>query len=78
MSARGLSLGRLAVFSLGAAALVLVAATALVWIIKPSQGVALTIVLLGLVGSVAAMGFVSRRMVARAIESDAEDEKRRP
>lgn len=67
----GLSLGRLALFSLGAAVAVLGAAVLLLTVLRPSPAVGLLIVAVGLVGAVAAMGFVSRRMVGRAV-ADAE------
>ncbi|GAA4399852.1 hypothetical protein GCM10023147_37860 [Tsukamurella soli] len=68
-----MSIGRLAVFSLGPAALVLVVAAVLVVTVRPGPVVALVIIAVGLVGSVAVMGFVSRRMVDRALaREDAE------
>ncbi|WP_068982468.1 hypothetical protein [Tsukamurella pseudospumae] len=63
---RGLSLGRLALFSLGAAVAVLAVAVVLLNVLRPSPAIGLLIVGLGLVGAVAAMGFVSNRIVGRA------------
>ncbi|TWS19987.1 hypothetical protein FK529_07535 [Tsukamurella asaccharolytica] len=69
---RGLSLGRLALFSLGAAVAVLGLAVLLLNLLRPSPAVGLLIVAVGLVGAVAAMGIVSNRIVGRAV-ADAED-----
>ncbi len=77
MSGRPLSIGRLAVFSLGPAALVLVVAAVAVVALKPGPGVALVIVLIALVGSIAVLGFVSSRMVNRAIEREEADKAHR-
>ncbi|RDB49326.1 hypothetical protein [Tsukamurella tyrosinosolvens] len=64
---RGLSLGRLALFSLGAAVAVLGVAVLLLNVLRPSPAVGLLIVAVGLVGAVAAMGIVSNRIVGRAV-----------
>ncbi|MET9326691.1 hypothetical protein [Tsukamurella sp. NPDC003166] len=63
---RGLSLGRLALFSLGAAVAVLALSVVLLNVLRPSPPIALLIVAAGLVGAVAAMGVVSHRLVGRA------------
>lgn len=75
-SGRGLSLGRLALFSLGAATLVLAAATVLLSVLRPSPAVSLVIVAIGIVGAVAAMGIVSTRMVHRAASDEHEENDR--
>lgn len=64
------SLGRLALTSLGAAAAVLALATVLIVVLKPAPGLGLTIALLGVVGAIAAMGFVSVRTTRRAFGRD--------
>ena len=63
---RGLSLGRLALFSLGAAVAVLGVTVLLLNLLRPGPAVGLLIVAIGLIGAVAAMGFVSTRIVGRA------------
>lgn len=63
---RDLSLGRLALYSMGSAVLVLAAATALLNVLRPGPAVSLLIVAVGLVGAVAAMGVVSTRIVKNA------------
>ena len=63
---RDLSIGRLALFSMGSAVVVLGLATLLLNVLRPSPAVSLLIVGAGLVGAVAAMGLVSTRMVRRA------------
>ncbi len=70
---RGLSLGRLALFSLGAAAAVLAAAVLLLNLLRPSPAIGLLIVAVGLVGAVAAMGFVSNRIVGRAADREQQE-----
>ncbi|MFD4368753.1 hypothetical protein [Rhodococcus sp. NPDC058521] len=65
-----LSIGRLAVYSLGAAVAVLVVATTLIAVLQPSAGVSLAIAGVGLLGAVAAMGFVSKWMTRRAYGDD--------
>ncbi|WP_019203059.1 hypothetical protein [Tsukamurella sp. 1534] len=69
---RELSIGRLALFALGAAVLVLGAAALLVNVLRPGPAVGLLIVAVGLVGAVAAMGVVSKRMVAKATRGEDE------
>ncbi len=69
---RELSLGRLALFSVGAAVAVLGLCAVLLNVLRPSPGVSLAIVAVGLVGAVAAMGIVSNRIVGRAVQ-DSED-----
>ena len=70
---RGLSLGRLALFSLGAAVAVLGLAVLVLTVLRPGPGVGLAIVGVGIVGAVAAMGIVSKRIVGRAVQ-DSEDQ----
>ncbi|MFC9788963.1 hypothetical protein [Rhodococcus sp. NPDC127528] len=65
---RGFSYGRLALYSLGAAAAVLVVAAAAVAALRPSPVVGLVIVLVGVAGAIAAMGAVSTRMTRRAFD----------
>ncbi|BDD82792.1 hypothetical protein TPB0596_25550 [Tsukamurella pulmonis] len=73
MSGRqGLSLGRLALFSVGAAVAVLGLCVLLLNVLRPSPAVGLLIVAVGLIGAVAAMGAVSKTMVRRAVDG-AED-----
>ncbi|AQA23590.1 hypothetical protein BTZ20_3307 [Rhodococcus sp. MTM3W5.2] len=72
---RGLSMGRLALFSLGSAAAVLALATVLLAVLKPGPVVGLVIVLAGVAGAIAAMGLVSTRMTRRALDDSAEDEQ---
>ncbi|CAM3576335.1 hypothetical protein ACXYTP_03670 [Tsukamurella ocularis] len=73
MSGRqGLSLGRLALFSVGAAVAVLGLCVLLLNVLRPGTGISLLIVAVGLFGAVAAMGVVSKAMVARAA-ADADD-----
>lgn len=67
-----LSIGKLAICALGAAVGVLFAATVLIVLLQPSAGVSLTIALVGLIGAVAAMGFVSKRMTRRAYGDEAD------
>ena len=64
------SLGRLALSSLGAAAAVLAAVTVVIVVLKPAPAVGLTVALLGVVGAIAAMGFVSVRATRRAFGRD--------
>ncbi|CAM3192715.1 hypothetical protein [Tsukamurella hominis] len=71
---RGLSLGRLALFSLGAAVVVLGLSVLLLNVLRPSPAVGLLIVAVGLVGAVAAMGIVSNRIVGRAVEDQQDRE----
>ncbi|MCA0154963.1 hypothetical protein LB823_01995 [Tsukamurella sp. M9C] len=71
---RGLSLGRLALFSLGAAVAVLAVVVILLNVLRPSPWVSLLIVAVGLVGAVAAMGIVSNRIVGRAVEDQQDRE----
>lgn len=71
---RGLSLGRLALFSLGAAVAVLAVVVILLNVLRPSPAVGLLIVAVGLVGAVAAMGIVSNRIVGRAVEDQQDRE----
>lgn len=70
---RDLSLGRLALFSLGAAVAVLAVAVILLNVLHPSPAVGLLIVGVGLVGAIAAMGFVSRRIVGKAVAEQDEE-----
>ncbi|GAA1088814.1 hypothetical protein [Tsukamurella spumae] len=72
---RGLSLGRLALFSLGAAVAVLALCVVLLNVLRPSPPIALLIVAAGLVGAVAAMGIVANRIVGRATAGQ-DDENR--
>ncbi|GAB3126790.1 hypothetical protein GCM10027289_03280 [Tsukamurella serpentis] len=79
MSPRGprLSLGKLALYSLGAAAAVLGAGVLLLAVLRPSPVISLVIVAVALVGAVAAIGIVSNRMVGRAMDDhDAGAERR--
>lgn len=69
---RGLSLGRLALFSLGAAVAVLAVTVLLLNVLRPGPAVGLLIVAIGLIGAVAAMGFVSTRIVGRAAREQGE------
>ncbi|TWS24871.1 hypothetical protein FK268_06405 [Tsukamurella sputi] len=75
---RGLSLGRLALFSLGAAVAVLGVAVLLLTVLRPSPAVSLLIVGLGLVGAVGAMGYVSNRIVGRAVAAPEDREPGKP
>lgn len=75
---RGLSLGRLALFSVGAAVVVLGACVVLLNVLRPSPAIGLLIVAIGLVGAVAAMGIVSNRIVGRAVESSEDRERGNP
>ncbi|WP_181763067.1 hypothetical protein [Rhodococcus spelaei] len=74
---RELSLGRLALFSLGAAAAVLLLVTVLVAALRPSPVVGLVIVLVGVAGAVAAMGTVSTGMTRQAFDEEPGDESTR-
>jgi hypothetical protein len=64
------SLGRLALTSLGAAVAVLAVATAIIAVLEPTPGLGLAIALLGVVGAIGAMGFVSVRTTRRAFGRD--------
>ncbi|MBV6758964.1 hypothetical protein [Rhodococcus opacus] len=74
-----LSIGRLAVYAMGAATAVLVLATAIILVLKPGPVlgllVGLLVGLLGVVGAIAAMGYVSKRMTRNAYGRDPEDPK---
>lgn len=61
-----LSFGRLALFSLGAAAAVLLVTTVLIAVLTPGPAVGLIIGLVGVAAAIAAMGTVSTRMTRRA------------
>ncbi|MBS4099742.1 hypothetical protein [Tsukamurella paurometabola] len=79
MSGRGgLSLGRLALFSVGAAVVVLGLCVILLNVLRPSPAVGLLIVAVGLVGAVAAMGVVSHRIVGRAVADSDDREPGKP
>ncbi|MGW0175897.1 hypothetical protein ACWDUM_18905 [Rhodococcus sp. NPDC003322] len=67
-----LSFGKLALFSMGAAAAVLVLVTVVLAVLKPGPVVGLVIGLAGVAGAIAAMGVVSTRMTRRAFDDDAE------
>lgn len=75
---RGLSLGRLAVFSVGAAVIVLALCVLILNLVRPGPAVGLLIVAVGLVGAIAAMGIVSKRIVARAVEDPEDREPGKP
>ncbi|MFD4180975.1 hypothetical protein [Rhodococcus sp. NPDC058514] len=66
-------MGRLALFSLGAAAAVLALATVALAVLKPGPALGLVIVLVGVAGAIAAMGLVSTRMTRRALDRDEGD-----
>ncbi|MGW6374847.1 hypothetical protein ACWFRB_02125 [Rhodococcus sp. NPDC055112] len=72
---RGLSMGRLALFSLGSAAAVLALATVVLAVLKPGPVLGLAIVLAGVVGAILAMGLVSTRMTRRALDGSADEEQ---
>jgi ABC-type branched-subunit amino acid transport system permease subunit len=61
-----LSLGKLALYSLGAATAVLVLTATLIAVLEPGPVVGLVIGLGGVAGAIAAMGVVSTRMTRRA------------
>jgi len=65
--ARGdLSIARLALATMGTAATVLVVVAAVIVILEPGPVVGLVIALVGVVGAIAGMGAVSKRMTRRA------------
>lgn len=61
------SYGRLALFSLGAGAGMILLTTLLILIVQPEPVLGLIIALAGLAGAVVAMGVVSTRMTRRAV-----------
>lgn len=61
-----LSIARLALATMGAAAAMLVVAALVVVLLEPGPIVGLVIALVGVVAAVAAMGTVSKRMTRRA------------
>ncbi|MFC9554147.1 hypothetical protein ACFTWF_25280 [Rhodococcus sp. NPDC056960] len=68
-----LSIGRLAVYAMGAATAVLVLATVIILVAKPGPVLGLIVGLLGVAGAIAAMGYVSKRMTRNAYGPDRED-----
>ena len=77
----GLSYAKLAFFSIGAATSVLLLTTVLLFVLKPSAGIGLGIVLVGVVAAIAAMGLVSTRITNKAFaepESTEPDSGERP
>lgn len=64
------SLARLALTSLGAATVVLIATAAIVVLLRPAPVVGLIIALVGVVVAVAVMGVISTRVTRRAFGSD--------
>ncbi|MCJ0904303.1 hypothetical protein [Rhodococcus sp. ARC_M6] len=60
------SIGRLALFSLGAAVAALAVTTLLIVLLQPSAGIGLSIGLVGVAAAIAAMGVVSKRMTRKA------------
>ncbi|MDF3306058.1 hypothetical protein CJ179_41100 [Rhodococcus sp. ACS1] len=70
-----LSIGRLAVYAMGAATAVLVLATVIILVLKPGPVLGLIVGLLGVAGAIAAMGYVSKRMTRNAYGRDPEDPK---
>lgn len=62
----GFSYAKLALCSIGAATLVLLLTTLLLFALQPAAGIGLVIVLAGVVAAIAAMGVVSTRMTNRA------------
>ncbi|MGA9870146.1 MAG: hypothetical protein WBQ44_03210 [Rhodococcus sp. (in: high G+C Gram-positive bacteria)] len=73
MSDRQFSFGRLAVASLGAATLVLVATTTVIAWWRPGPGFGLLVVVVGIVAAIAAMGVVSTSMTRRTFGESAHD-----
>lgn len=65
-----LSLGKLALFSLGSATLILLLTAVVVAVVRPSGGWGLLIALAGVAGAIAAMATVSRRMTRHAFGDD--------
>lgn len=61
-----LSIARLALATMGAAATVLVLVAAVIVLVEPGPAVGLVIALVGVVAAIAAMGGVSHRMTRRA------------
>ncbi|MGN5240499.1 MULTISPECIES: hypothetical protein [unclassified Rhodococcus (in: high G+C Gram-positive bacteria)] len=61
-----LSLGKLAMSSLGAAAAVLLVAALVIVLLKPEPVIGLMVALVGVVGAIAVMGIVSKRMTRKA------------
>jgi hypothetical protein len=62
------SLGTLAVASLGAGTVVLALTVLVIFALKPGAAIGLTVALLGLVASIATMGFVSTRLTNRTLD----------
>ncbi|WP_041450926.1 hypothetical protein [Hoyosella subflava] len=71
-----ISYGRLALFSLGAGAGMILVATLLILALQPQPVLGLVIALAGLAAAVAAMGVVSTRMTRRAVEEMDNDSSR--
>ncbi len=63
---RGLSIGKLAMASLGSAAAVLLVATLVIVVLRPAPVIGLIVALAGVVGAIVAMGIVSKRMTRKA------------
>lgn len=70
---RDLSIGRLAVYALGSATVVLAITTAIIVLVKPPPVVGLIVGLLGLAGALVAIGYVSKRMTRNAYGRGDED-----
>ena len=61
-----LSIGKLAMSALGASAAVLLVATLVIVVLKPEPVIGLIVALVGVVGAIAVMGIVSKRMTRKA------------
>lgn len=64
-----LSIGKLALASLGSAAAVLFVATLVIVVLRPEPVIGLIVALAGVVGAIVAMGIVSKRMTRKAFGS---------
>lgn len=71
------SIGKLAVFSLGAGTLVLAATVLVLFALTPGPVLGLTVALSGMAAAVAAMGVVSKRMTNRALDRIEEADRQR-
>ncbi|TCN49454.1 hypothetical protein EV641_11554 [Rhodococcus sp. SMB37] len=61
-----LSIGKLAMSALGAAAAVLLVATLVIVVLKPEPVLGLIVALGGVIGAITVMGIVSKRMTRKA------------
>lgn len=68
-----LSIGRLALYSMGAATAVLLATTVVILVWQPAPVPGLIVGLLGVVAAIVAMGYVSTRMTRKAYGVDRGD-----